>query len=53
MVLNIHTGTSSDVNVLRDGTKPRINEFNRKYVHLIWDDDEHQKLLKMLQLNNK
>ena len=38
MVLNIHTSTSSDANVLRSKRNPRINEFKRKHVCLIWGD---------------
>ena len=35
MVSNIHTGTSSDVSILKNKGKQQINEFNRNHVRLI------------------
>ena len=51
MVSNVHTGTSSDKNVLRNRRKPRVNEFNRKHVQLIWGND-HRKELTIPQIVN-
>ena len=39
MVSNVHLGTSVDEAVSRARKKPRINEFNRKNIRLVWGDD--------------
>ena len=51
MVSNIHTGDSTDEQVLRNRRKPRLNEFNKKHVRLIWGD-EHRKQLEIPQIIN-
>ena len=38
MVSNIHRGTKDKV-IMKSWKKPRINEFNRKYIHLVWGDE--------------
>ena len=45
MVSNIHNGTSSDANVLRNRKKAQINEFNRKHVGCIWSDQHRKELM--------
>ena len=50
MVSNIHTGDSTE-QVLRNRRKPRLNEFNKKHVRLIWGD-EHRKELEIPQIIN-
>ena len=50
MVSNIHTGDSTE-QVLRNRRKPRLNEFNKKHVRLIWGD-EHRKQLEIPQIIN-
>ena len=50
MVSNIHTGDSIE-QVLRNRRKPRLNEFNKKHVRLIWGD-EHRRELEIPQIIN-
>ena len=50
MVSNIHTGDSTE-QVLRNRRKPRLNEFNRKHVRLIWGD-QHRKQLEIPKIIN-
>ena len=38
MVSNVHMGTKDEV-VLKPRKKPRINEFNRKHIRLVWEDE--------------
>ena len=38
MVSNIHMGSKDEV-VMKPRKKPRINEFNRKHIRLVWGDD--------------
>ena len=38
MVSNVHMGTK-DKSVMKLRKKPRINEFNRKYIRLVWGDE--------------
>ena len=38
MVFNIHMGTKDEV-VMKQRKKPRIYEFNRKHIRLVWGDD--------------
>ena len=45
MVSNVHTSTSSDVNIFKNRRKPRINEFNRKHFILIWGDQRRKQLI--------
>jgi hypothetical protein len=51
MVSNIHTGGSTDEQVLKNRRKPRLNEFNKQHVRLIWGD-QHRKQLKIPQIIN-
>jgi len=51
LVSNVHTGTSSDKNVLRNRRKPRVNEFNYKHIRLIWGND-HRKEITIPQIVN-
>ena len=50
MVFNIHMGTKDEV-VMKPRKNPRINEFNRKYIHLVWGD-EHVVAIKIPTLIN-
>ena len=38
MVSNIHMGTEDEV-IMKPRKKPRINEFNRKHICLVWKDE--------------
>ena len=38
MVYNIHMGTKDEA-IMKPTKKPRINEFNRKHIRLVWGDD--------------
>ena len=38
MVSNIHMGSKDEV-IMKPRKKPRINEFNRKHIRLVWGDD--------------
>ena len=38
MVSNIHMGTEDEV-IMKPRKKPRLNEFNRKHICLVWGDD--------------
>ena len=46
MVPNVHMGTENEAVM-----KPRINEFNRKHICLVWGDD-HVVTVKIPQLIN-
>ena len=37
MTSNIHMGTKDKV-IMKSRKKPKINEFNRKHIHLVWGD---------------
>ena len=50
MVSNIHMGTKDEV-VMKPRKKPRINEFNRKHIRLVWGD-EHIVTIKIPTLIN-
>ena len=50
MVSNVHTGGPTE-QVLRNRRKPRLNEFNKKHVKLIWGD-QHRKQLEIPQIIN-
>ena len=39
---NVHTGGSTAEQVLRNRRKPRLNEFNKKHVKLIWGDQQRK-----------
>ena len=38
MVSNIHMGSKDEV-IMKSRKKPRLNEFNRKHIRLVWGDD--------------
>ena len=38
MVSNVHMGTKDEA-VMKPRKKPRINEFNRKHIRLVWGDE--------------
>ena len=51
MVSNIHMRTKDEV-IMKSRKKPRINEFDRKYICLVWGD-EHVIPIKIPALINK
>ena len=51
MVSNVHLGTSIDEAVSRARKKPRINEFNRRNIWLVWGD-EYTATVKIPQIMN-
>ena len=50
MISNIH-GNKKDEVVMKPKKKPRINEFNRKHIRLVWGD-EHIIAIKIPTLSN-
>ena len=50
MVSNVHMG-AKDETVMKPRKKPRINEFNRKHIRLIWGD-VHVVTVKISQIIN-
>ena len=50
MVSNVHMG-SKDEAVIRPRKKPRLNEFSRKHIRLVWGTD-HVVTVKIPQIIN-
>ena len=50
MVSNVHM-RAKDESVMKQTKKPRVNEFNRKYILLVWGD-EHIVAVKIPQIIN-